>query len=94
MQSEQRLFLGVIIQLIEDYVCDMPVGANQTESRLAKIHATAWFRQNTTDFKEVCENAGIDSGKLRKTVLSSTPSNLQELLNEYRTLYLSNPLRN
>lgn len=94
MQAEQRLFLGVIIQLIEDYAVDMPVGANKTESRLAKIHAETWFRQNTADYKEVCDSAGVDSVKLRKRVLSSTPSDLQGLLDEYRTLYLSNTLRN
>lgn len=77
MEPEQRLFLNVIIQLIEDYASD-------TTPALIRLQALAWFKSNSMDFKEVCDNAGIDSTWLRAKVLSSKPSDLQRLLNEFR----------
>lgn len=79
MEPEQRLFLNVVIQLIEDYATD-------TTPILIRLQANAWFKSNSMDYKEVCDNAGIDSAWLRQKVLTSKPSDLQRLLHEFRKL--------
>lgn len=84
---EQKLFLNVIIQIVEDYAFDIPVGANVEERKLAKTQAKSWFTNNSEDFNEVCDNAGINAKWLRKRVLASNPKSLQRLINAFRTTY-------
>ena len=92
--KEQILYLNVIIQLVEDYAFDTPVGTNLSESNLAKIQANSWFTNNSEDYQEVCDYAGINAKWLRKRVLSSDPKHLQRLINDIRAEYITSSLRN
>lgn len=87
MEAERRLFLRIIIQQIEDITDKSPIGAkSKPEKEWIRNEATKWFRQNSTDYREVCESAGIDSKKLREIILTAEIASLQRLCNEYRKL--------
>ena len=62
---EQRLWRAVIAQAIEDALPLSGFSKNQYHQQ----KAWAWFYRNSTDYKMVCLNAGIDSQKLRRTLI-------------------------
>lgn len=86
MEDEQKLFIRVIIQLIEDYTIDSPVAANKAESVIAKQDAIEWFTRSSKDYRMTCEFAGIHPDWLRTKVLNSDKEQLKRLINEYRRI--------
>lgn len=87
MEPEQELFICIIIQAIMDIVDDIPAGMEKTDNpKRIKNQALKWFKDNSEDYKEICDYAGEDSQWLRKKVLNAKPKDLQRLLDEYRSL--------
>lgn len=74
MEPEQKLYVHIIIQAIEDLASTNPI---------EKIQAKAWFINNSEDYKDICDGALYNSTMLRKKVLTAKPEQLRELVNEY-----------
>lgn len=85
MEPDKRLYIQIIIQLLEDIILDNPVAVSIAEGKLAKLQARAWFLANSEDYKVICECADINASMLRKTVLNSKPpyTELKILVYEY-----------
>lgn len=86
MEPEQKLFLRVIIQALEDYVDKSPICGNKEEGIAAKIYSTRWLKSYSRDFKDVCDLALIDPNWLREKVLNSSKKEIKRLINEYYKL--------
>jgi hypothetical protein len=88
VEPEKKLYLKIIIQLIEDYIVKNPVGVNPKERTLTKAQAKSWFLANSEDYITVCDFAGVNHMALRKIVLNAKPpyKELWELINEYNNL--------
>jgi hypothetical protein len=82
MEPEQRLFLNVIIQAMDDTINVK----RKIEEVIARQQAIGWFTTNSTDYKEVCLFADVDANWLRKKVLKANRVELKGLINEYRKL--------
>lgn len=74
MEPEQKLYVHIIIQALEDLTSTNPI---------EKIQAKAWFINNSEDYKDICDGALYNSTMLRKKVLTAKPEQLRELVNEY-----------
>lgn len=83
MDNEKRLYLGIIIQALEDYVMDKPIG-NKAESVIAKIDATNWFKYKTEDYQEICLCASIDYHWLSDKALNSNKEDILNLIKKFR----------
>lgn len=80
MLSEQKLFIHIALQQLEDLVSTTV----DPEEPFAKELAESWFRGNSFDYKTVCSFAGIDSIKLRKVALTADKVKIKKVINEYR----------
>jgi len=70
---ERRLFIAVLSQAVHDaFSSHVP--------RLEKQKAQTWLMSNSKDFKDICENAGRNSGyvleKIRRKILEENGWNV------------------
>jgi len=70
---EKRLFIAVLSQAVHDaFSSHVP--------RLEKQKAQTWLMSNSKDFKDICENAGRNSGyvleKIRRKILKENGWNV------------------
>jgi len=70
---ERRLFIAVLSQAVHDaFSSHVP--------RLEKQKAQTWLMSNSKDFKDICENAGRNSGyvleKIRRKILKENGWNV------------------
>lgn len=80
----RKLWLCVIIQLIEDYARPYPIADGDGESKAAKAQAISWFKTNSKDYRLVCDYANVDANKLRRIVLNSNSKDLHGIINKFR----------
>lgn len=88
MEPEQKLYVNVIIQIIEDFIKPNPTAANTSESKIAKQQAVEWFTDASKGLVEVCEYANVDASWLQKRVLTAKYpyTELKDLISKYKEL--------
>ena len=84
IDDAKRLWLCVLIQLMEDYVRPNPIAGNLEEGKAAKTNAISWIEGNSRDYKLVCEYAAVDSNRLRNTILTANSKELHAIIKQYR----------
>jgi hypothetical protein len=75
-----RLWINVVIQALIDYSS----ASKNPKDIIYKEQALAWFKNNSTDYQEVCLNANIDPEYLRTTVLKADVKALKKLIEDYQ----------
>jgi hypothetical protein len=67
---EQRLFLGVILNAVEEARGAERAGERGAKAAQTRAYAAAWFKEAGEDFQAVCSLAGLEPEKVRAGVLN------------------------
>jgi hypothetical protein len=68
--KELDLYRSLWRAIIFQAVMDATTTSKQKRNRIHKIRALKWLSENSSDFKEVCQFAGLNPGYIRQSVLS------------------------
>ena len=69
---EKQLWCAVIGRALQDAVGELGPGASTNGQSRARDEARRWFADNSRDFREACDSAGLDPDAIRDRVLRMT----------------------